>query len=90
MAAEEHHQAADEVLLRNLPGKLAILVFAAATVALLWEVSGILFQFSWPFIRPLSTLDAGHIIGVAMFTTGWLGLLIGLLVLRHRGRLRAD
>lgn len=89
MEAKEHQQEVDELLLRDLPGKLAVLVFAAATLALGWEVSGTIFQFSWPFIRPLSTVDASHIIGVAMFTTAWLGLLIGLLVLRHRRHHRA-
>jgi hypothetical protein len=81
MAADE--QPTDELALRDLPGKLAILVFALATLALGWEVWGILFRFG-SFLRPLAALDLGDIAGVALFTVGWLGLLVGLLVLRHR------
>ncbi len=79
MAAHDQ-QPTDELALRDLPGKLAILVFALATLALGWEVWGILFQFG-SFPRPLAARDLA---GVALFTIGWLGLLIGLLVLRHR------
>jgi hypothetical protein len=72
-----------ELMLRDLPGKLAMLVFALATLALGWEVWGVLFQFG-SFPQPLAALDLGEITGIAMFTTGWLGILVGLLVLRHR------
>lgn len=82
MAAHDQ-QPTDELALRDLPGKLAILVFALATLALGWEVWGILFRFG-SFPRPLASLDLGDFAGVALFTIGWLGLLIGLLVLRHR------
>ena len=82
MAAADQ-QPTDELMLRDLPGKLAILVFALATLALGWEVWGVLFQFG-SFPQPLAALDLGEIAGIAMFTIGWLGMLVGLLVLRHR------
>ena len=81
MAADDQ-QVADELMLRDLPGKLALLVFSLATLALGWELWGVLFQFGF-FFRPLELRDLA---GVALFTTGWLGLLVGLLVLRHRLR----
>ncbi|RIX28646.1 hypothetical protein D1781_14680 [Amnibacterium setariae] len=72
----------DELVLSDLPGKLAVLVFALATLALGWELWGVIFAFGF-FPRSLNSSD---FIGVALFTTGWLGLLAGLLVLRHRRR----
>jgi hypothetical protein len=82
MAADDH-QPTDELMLRDLPGKLAVLVFALATLALGWEVWGVLFQFG-SFPQPLAALDLGEIAGIAMFTLGWLGILVGLQALRHR------
>ncbi len=82
MAADDQ-QPTDELMLRDLPGKLAILVFALATLALGWEVWGILFHFG-SFLEPLAALNVGDIAGVAMFGIGWLGILVGLLVVRHR------
>lgn len=82
--ALDDQQATDELMLRDLPGKLALLVFALATLALGWEIWGVLFQFG-SFPQPLAALDLGEIAGIAMFTIGWLGVLVGLLVL-HRGR----
>lgn len=79
----DSEQPTDELVLRDLPGKLAVFVFALATLALGWEVWGILFHFG-SFLQPLAALDLGDIGGVAIFTVGWLGLLVGLLVLRHR------
>lgn len=81
MAADEQQQETDELVLRDLPGKLGILVLAVATAALVWELFGVLFQSGWPFIRPL---DSGDVIGVALFATGWAAILVGLLVLRRR------
>lgn len=81
MAADDQRPT-DELALRDLPGKLAILVFALATLALVWEVWGTVFSFGF-FPRPLTSLGSG-IGGIALFTIGWLGLLVGLLVLRHR------
>ena len=88
MAADDQ-QPTDELLLRDLPGKLAILVFALATLALGWEVWGVLFQFG-SFPQPLAALDLGEIAGIAMFTIGWLGILGGLLGLRHRRHASAN
>lgn len=87
MAADDQ-QPTDELMLRDLPGKLAILVFVLASLALGWEVWGILFRFG-SFPQPLAALDLGEIAGIAMFTSGWLGILVGLLVLRHRRRASA-
>jgi hypothetical protein len=81
--AADGQQPTDELMLRDLPGKLAILVFALATLVLGWEVWGVLFQFG-SFPQPLAALDLGEIAGITMFTIGWLGILVGLLVLRHR------
>lgn len=82
MAADDQ-QPTDELVLRDLPGKLVILVFALATLALGWEIWGICFRFG-TFPRPLAALDLGDFAGVALFAIGWLALLVGLLVLRHR------
>lgn len=82
MAAEDQ-PVTDELMLRDLPGKLAMLVFALATLALLWETVGILSP-NWPYIRPVAALDLNDILGVGVFTVGWFGLLVGLVVLRHR------
>lgn len=84
--AVDDRQVTVELVLRDLPGKLAILVFALATLALGWELWGILFQFGF-FPRPF---DLSDFAGVTSFTTGWLGLLVGLLVLRHRRRHSAN
>ncbi|MFD1722334.1 hypothetical protein [Amnibacterium endophyticum] len=82
MAADDE-QWTDELVLRDLPGKLAVLVFTIATLALVWEVWGVLFNFG-SFPKPLAALEPSDLIGVGMFTTGWLVILVGLLVLRHR------
>lgn len=79
----DDQQPTDELALRDLPGKLAVLVFALATLALGWEVWGILFHFG-SFLQPLASLEPSDIAGISMFTTGWLGILFALLVLRHR------
>ncbi|GAA2748545.1 hypothetical protein [Amnibacterium kyonggiense] len=85
----DDQQITDELVPRDLPGKLAILVFAVATLALLRELVGILAP-GISYVRPLADLDLGDIAGVGLFTAGWFGLLVGLLVLRHRRDASSD